>query len=314
MIQIKNLHLAFKSHHKLVRALRGINLTINEGERIGLVGESGSGKTVLMKAILALLPSYTTVIESGEIVFQGKNLLQLSDHAMQQIRGKEIGIIFQDPMTSLNPTLKIGTQIAESLRKSLRHARTDVAALLARVGIPNPDERIDDYPHTLSGGQRQRVMIAMALAQKPPILIADEPTTALDVTIQAQILDLFKTIEESKTTIFITHDLSLVAGFCDRVIVMYAGEIIEDAPTEELFKNPRHPYTQALLKSIPSLTQAQNKALEPIDGMPPDLSKPVIGCSFAPRCPFAMPICKTKSPPNVKGVRCWLYEEKCSTN
>ncbi len=246
IIEVKNLEISIGE----VRPVRDVSFVLYEGEKLGIVGESGCGKTMLMKSLLRLLPLHAT-IDSGEILMDGVNLASLSEKELQKIRGKEIGMIFQDPMTSLNPTKKIGIQIAEGY---LRHYPVSKKEALARaldlfklVGVPEPEFRLDQYPHHLSGGLRQRAMIALALAAHPRVLIADEPTTALDVTIQAQILDLLSTLQQGKSTLLITHDLSLVAAFCDRVLVMHVGEIVEDAPVHELFYHPKHPYTQRLL-------------------------------------------------------------------
>lgn len=312
LLEIKNLQVAIQSHEETIQAVRDVTLTLREGEKLGIVGESGSGKTVLMKAILQLLPA-TAQIESGSITYQGQDLLQLSEADLQTIRGKEIGMIFQDPMTSLNPTMKVGAQIIEGYRRhfpnvSKGDAKARALELLSQVGIPEPQLRIDQYPHVLSGGLRQRVLIALALAAMPRILIADEPTTALDVTVQAQILELLKQLQHDKTTILITHDLSLVATFCDRVAVMYAGQIVEEASVEELFINPKHPYTQRLLESIPRLHH-QGKLI-PIAGAPPNLAELKKGCPFCDRCTSAMNICREKTPPAFQKTRCWLYDPR----
>jgi ABC-type dipeptide/oligopeptide/nickel transport system ATPase component len=247
LLEIKDLRLSFLVHGEVSPALKGVSLKLFEGEKLGIVGQSGSGKSVLVKAIVNLLPPHTTVFEGGEIWYKGQNLVGLPEKKLRKIRGKEIGMIFQDPMTSLNPTLKIGAQIQEGLP---HHNRSTVVELLRSVGISDPEKRIDEYPHTLSGGMRQRAMIALALAGRPSLLIADEPTTALDVTVQAQILDLLHTVQAGKTTILISHDLSVVAEFCDRIVVMYNGEIVEEATAEDLFARPQHPYTQRLLQEL----------------------------------------------------------------
>lgn len=311
MIDIKNLHVSLTSHGVEFHALQGINLTLREGEKLGIVGESGCGKTLLMKSILGLLPPNST-ITSGEICYQSTNLCNLSEKQFQRIRGKEIGMIFQDPMTSLNPTLKIKDQIMEGLlhhfpNHTLKSAKERALQLLVQVGISSPELRLEQYPHLLSGGLRQRVLIAIALAAEPKVLIADEPTTALDVTVQAQIIDLLRHLQQNKSTLLITHDLSLVAAFCDRVAVMYAGQIVEEAPAVELFANPKHPYTRRLLQSIPRIDISQEQ-LHPIPGTPPDLSRSISGCPFCPRCAEAMPICQIQNPPFVHNTRCWLYE------
>jgi ABC-type dipeptide/oligopeptide/nickel transport system ATPase component len=266
ILEIKNLHLSFLSHGKKFPALRGVSFALHEKEKIGIVGGSGSGKSALVKAILKLHREENTLLEQGEIWYKGNDITHLSDKEMQKIRGKEIGMIFQDPMSSLNPTLKIGFQIAEGfLRHNPKATKKDATALafhlLQAVGISDPEMRLNSYPHMLSGGLRQRVMIAIALAASPSLLIADECTTALDVTIQAQILDLMKTLQEDKSTIFITHDLSIAASSCDRILVMHAGQIVEDAPAQDLFSKPQHPYTKRLLQAIPQLEDEEVSCL-----------------------------------------------------
>lgn len=314
LLTVRNLQVTFTLKKQNLTAVRGISFDLHEGEILGIVGESGSGKSVTAKALVHLLPPHSTVI-SGEALYGGQNLLALSEKELRNVRGKEIGMIFQDPMTSLNPTMKIGAQIAENY---LRHHRNETRAkarartleLLELVGIPHPEERIDEFPHTLSGGMRQRVMIALALAANPRIIIADEPTTALDVTIQAQILDLMRHIKEKLGTSFIliTHDLSVVAGFCDRVLVMYAGKIVEEASVDALFAKPSHPYTQGLLRAIPRLDMPADAPLTPIEGAPPSLMEIAPRCSFCPRCPYAMTICEEQDP-SLEGAEhrtaCW---------
>ena len=297
-------------HAKL---LRNVSFSLNEGERLGIVGESGSGKTLLARSIVKLLPSSITITH-GRVVYKDNILSEMSEKQLQSVRGKEIGMVFQDPLTFLNPTKPVGVQIAEGYRRHFPQstrleARNVALELLHEVGIPDPENRMEYYPHELSGGQRQRVLIAIALAAKPQLLIADEPTTALDVTVQAQIMDLLKNLQQKRSTILISHDISLVANFCDRVLVMYAGEIVEDAPIDELLKNPQHPYTQQLLKSIPSLSSSERLATIP--GSPPDLSKLILGCPFAPRCPHALDKCKLVAPPHHPRTRCWLKEPEC---
>ena len=316
LLQVTDLKVTFKT----LEAVRGVSFSIHEGEVLGIVGESGSGKSALAKALVKLHPAYYTEI-SGEALYQEKDLLSLSERELQSVRGKEIGMIFQDPMTSLNPTAIIEHQILEGYLRHFPHitkeqARAYVIELLHRVGIPEPELRMKHYPHMLSGGLRQRVMIAIALASKPKLLIADEPTTALDVTIQAQILDLLTSIQqETKTSILlITHDLSVVAAFCDRVLVMYAGKIVESATVEKLFNHPEHPYTQGLLRAIPRLDLPKERPLIPIIGSPPDLSFPQPGCSFCPRCPVAMNICAEKSPPHFENKSaCWRHDPRAPT-
>ncbi len=317
IIEVKDLQVSIQSQGEIIQAVRNINFTLYEGERLGIVGESGSGKTILMKSILQLLPE-TATIDKGEIWYQGNDLVRLSEKQLQKIRGKEIGMIFQDPMTSLNPTLKIGYQIAEGYLRhfpsvSKKEADDRALELLKQVGIPEPELRLQQYPHLLSGGIRQRAVIALALAAKPPVLIADEPTTALDVTVQAQILELLYHLQKNTSTLLITHDLSLVAAFCDRVLVMYAGQIVEEAEVGELFAHPQHPYTQRLLQSIPRI-DGKGQSLHPIAGSPPDLSLPLQGCAFCSRCTEAMNICRTDTPPLFElprsKARCWLLDPR----
>lgn len=303
LLQVRDLKTQFFTQQGVVQAVNGVSFDLKEGETLGIVGESGSGKSVTALSIMRLIPTPPGKIAGGEIIYKGRNLLTASKDEMRHIRGNEIAMIFQDPMTSLNPVLTIGRQIGESLRLHLGMTRTQARnrtiELLKTVGIPSARERIDQYPHQFSGGMRQRVMIAMALSCNPKLLIADEPTTALDVTIQAQILDLIRRLKAEFNTavIFITHDLGVVAGLCDRVIVMYAGHIEEEAPTVELYKDPRHPYTLGLLKSVPRLDEARKERLEPIPGMPPDLIDPLPGCPFYPRCTFREPYHKIEMPP-----------------
>jgi len=320
LLTVEDLHVSFKVQKKLLQAVRGISFTVHEQEILGIVGESGCGKSASVKALINLLPPYSTLI-SGSALYRGQNLISLSDTEMQKIRGKEIGMIFQDPMTSLNPTMKIGDQIVEGYllhhkSASRQETREYAIRLLELVGIPQASSRVDEYAHTLSGGMRQRVMIALALAPKPKLIIADEPTTALDVTIQAQILDLMKQIKDKTGTSFvlITHDMSVVAGYCDRVLVMYAGKVIERAPVEALFNRPSHPYTQGLLQSIPRLDMPAHHPLLPIQGSPPSLTEEIKGCAFCNRCTHVMPICKEKDPELEKLTpshfyACWRDDE-----
>jgi oligopeptide/dipeptide ABC transporter ATP-binding protein len=302
LLDVENLNVSFQAQGQRLHAVRGIDFSLYEGETLGIVGESGCGKSATAKALLKLIPPHTASI-TGQVLYEGKNLAAYSEKQMRTIRGKEIGMIFQDPMTSLNPTTKIGKQIVEGYLRHFPHvsfkkAWEEALEMLRLVGIPDPEERMHTYPHTLSGGMRQRVMIALALSCKPKLLLADEPTTALDVTIQAQILDLMKEIQKKTQTslILITHDLSVVAHFCDRVIVMYAGKIVESATVDQLFSHPRHPYTQRLLAAIPRLDQPKGSPLHPIEGSPPNLSLPLPGCSFCARCPYAMNICTAECP------------------
>jgi oligopeptide transport system ATP-binding protein len=320
VLTVKDLHVSFYANSQQIHAVRGVSFDLYKGERLGIVGESGSGKSVLVKTLMRLLPLNTSTISQGSVLYNNQDLTKLSEKMMQNIRGKKIGMIFQDPMTSLNPTLRIGYQIAEGFRAhhpnaSYREARAHVLELIQKVGIAEPLKRFEEYPHTLSGGLRQRVMIAIALASQPEILIADEPTTALDVTIQAQILALIKQIQTDKSLILITHDLSVIAGFCDRVLVMYGGKIVEEALVGQLFSDPKHPYTQKLLQSIPRLDDIKAGALKSIEGSPPDPTQPILGCPFTSRCPQAMNICPVKAPPYFPHLphhqsACWLHDPR----
>ncbi|WP_027088100.1 ABC transporter ATP-binding protein [Cohnella panacarvi] len=317
ILDVKNLSVSFHVYGGEVQAIRDVSFDVKEGEAVAIVGESGSGKSVTAQTIMRLIQTPPGKIKAGEVLLDGQDLLKLSEKEMQKVRGNKIGMIFQDPMTSLNPTMTVGKQIMEGLiqHQSLSKgaAKTRAIELLKMVGIPNPETRISQYPHQFSGGMRQRVMIAIALACNPSLLIADEPTTALDVTIQAQILQLMKDLQqETKTSIIlITHDLGIVADICDRVIVMYAGQIVETGTKHDIFHNPKHPYTQGLLKSLPRLDQDKNEPLVPIFGSPPDLIKPPQGCGFCARCDEAMHICETESPEttvlsDTHALRCWL--------
>lgn len=302
LLDVKNLEISFTIHQRKVHAVRNISFFLRQGERLGIVGESGCGKSATAKALVKLLPSHSCTLQ-GEIWFDEKNLMPYSEKMMRSVRGKEISMIFQDPMTSLNPTLKIGSQIAEGYRRhnpeaSHQEVEQSSKEMLELVGISEPEQVLRSYPHTLSGGMRQRVMIAIALVCKPKLLLADEPTTSLDVTIQAQILELMQTLQKKTDTsiILITHDLSVVAGFCDRVLVMYAGQIVEDASVHELFENPQHPYTRRLLQSLPRLNMPKDHPLIPIEGRPPDLLSVPSGCPFWTRCVEAMHVCRLKNP------------------
>ena len=295
-----------------VRAVDDVSLCINAGETVGLVGESGCGKTMTAHSIMRLIPSPPAAIEGGKISFQGSDLLALSEDEMRALRGRRIAMVFQDPMTFLNPVLRIGAQIAEAAAEDTKESA--IIALLQSVGIPYPERVIKQYPHELSGGMRQRVLIAIAIVNSPPLLIADEPTTALDVTVQTQILSLLKSIRERKGTalLLITHDLGIVAEMCDRVYVMYAGKIVETADVFSLFEDALHPYTQGLLKSALSIAEF-SPTLTTIEGSVPDLSNPPAGCRFHPRCPRVMDLCKEKEPPlnELKPghlASCWLYK------
>ena len=318
ILEVKNLSVSFNTYAGEVKALRDINFSVKKGETLAIVGESGSGKSVTVQTIMRLIPTPPGEIKSGEILFDGVDLLKLSDKEMRKYRGGRIGMIFQDPMTSLNPVIKVGKQIMEGIlihkKVSKAEAKEMAIDMLRKVGIPKPEERFDQYPHQFSGGMRQRVVIAIALACEPDLLICDEPTTALDVTIQAQILELINDLKKSLNiaVILITHDLGVVAETADRVVVMYAGEKLEEAPVRELFKNPKHPYTWGLLKSLPRLDMDSNTELFSIDGTPPDLLDPPKGDPFAARSEFSLKIEYEKKPPMVSlpndhYVKSWLY-------
>ncbi len=318
LLDIKGLKTSFFTHLGEVQAVRGIDYYLDKGEALGIVGESGSGKSVSSMSIMGLL-QHPGKVKEGEITFKGEKLLEKTNKEMMNVRGNEIAMIFQDPMTSLNPVYTIGNQIIEVIREhqkvDKKEARKRAIEMLRLVGIPAPEKRIDNYPHEFSGGMRQRAMIAIALACKPDLLIADEPTTALDVTIQAQILKLMKELKDKVNTsiILITHDLGVVADVCSRVVVMYGGLIMEEGKVEDIFYDPKHPYTVGLLKSVPNLEVKER--LVPIDGTPPDLLHPPKGCPFAARCEHAMNICLEEQPKYYsakKGHRamCWLMDEE----
>jgi oligopeptide transport system ATP-binding protein len=302
LLEVQGLKTYFKVKAGRVRAVDGVTFGVKPGEKVGVVGESGCGKSVTALSIMRLLPRPAGEIAGGGVMFEGEDLLDLPEREMRKVRGGKIGMIFQDPLTCLNPTMTVGNQIGEALRIHLKldkdEANKRALALLEQVGIPAAAERINSYPHQFSGGMRQRVMIAIALACNPKLLIADEPTTALDVTVQAQILELIDGVcsDFGTAVILITHDLGVVAGMTDRVVVMYAGKVMETAPTDELFANPRHPYTLGLLASIPRLDEERHSQLKTIEGSPPDLIKPPPGCPFMPRCAFARAICRTMPP------------------
>ena len=320
LLEVSNLSVRFYTHQGVVHAVNGISLSVSEGEVVGIVGESGSGKSVSMLSVLRLIPDPPGRIESGEVVFNGRDLLKLNEQQMEQVRGAEIAMIFQDPLTSLNPTLTVGRQIGEALRlhqgMDRRRADERAAELLSLVGIPKARERLGDYPHQFSGGMRQRVMIAMALSCSPKLLIADEPTTALDVTVQAQIVELVRRLREQlgMSLLWITHDLGMVARLAYRVIVMYAGYIVEEAPVDDLFATPHHPYTAGLLASLPRLNRSSDGKLFSIPGQPPDLLKMSPGCPFEPRCAYQTERCQRENPvlapvaglaPHGGSVACW---------
>ncbi|WP_300408521.1 ABC transporter ATP-binding protein [Lagierella sp.] len=321
VIDVKDLHVSFNTYAGEVKAVRGINFDIYEGETLAIVGESGSGKTVAAKAILQILPKQSAEIKEGSsIKYLDEEVLEMTKKRVREYQGSDVAMIFQDPMTSLNPTTKIGKQIAESLELHTKMSKDEIKKetirLLELVNIPNPEDRVHQYPHELSGGMRQRVMIAIALACNPRVILADEPTTALDVTIQAQIIDLLRELKEKKNTatVLITHDLGVVADFADRIQVMYAGEIMETGTVREIFGNGQHPYTWALLLSVPRLDSKDKETLYALGGTPPDLLLDIPGCPFAPRCDYAMEICKEQKPPvhkfsDTHCSKCWLHHE-----
>lgn len=319
LLEVDNLRTSFYTDDGEVKAVDGVSFKLPKGKTLGIVGESGSGKSITALSILRLLASNGKII-GGEVKFKGENLIDYSDNQMRSIRGNAISMIFQEPMTSLNPVFTVGQQIGESLIKhkmmSKRDAHEKSVDLLKLVGIPSPEARVKNYPYELSGGMRQRVMIAMALACDPEMLIADEPTTALDVTIQAQILGLIKELQHrlGMSVIFITHDLGVVAETCDYVAVMYAGQVVEYTDVYSLFREPRHPYTIGLLNSLPRHDVDQDK-LEPIHGNVPNVNDMPVGCRFAPRCPAATDLCRAELPELMKDndgndVRCWIYSDK----
>jgi oligopeptide transport system ATP-binding protein len=308
LLEVKDLRTYFETEDGVVKAVDGISFELKRGDTLGIVGESGSGKSVANLSLMRLIPEPPGKIVSGEILFGGRDVLKLSPREVRDIRGKQIAMIFQDPMTTLNPFMRISKQLMEVTQTHLGHsreqARTHAIKMLEQVGIPDARERADSYPHEFSGGMRQRVMIAMALSCRPELLIADEPTTALDVTIQAQILELIKRLkaETGASVILITHDLGVVAGMTDHIIVMYAGKVFEQAPTGELFARPGNPYTRGLLRSVPD-PAAEQGSLYQIPGLPPDLARLPPGCPFAPRCERAEDICRNEFPPFVQLTR-----------
>ncbi|WP_370829989.1 ABC transporter ATP-binding protein [Clostridium sp.] len=316
LLEIKNLKTSFKTHIGDVQSVRGVSFHLDKGEALGVVGESGCGKSVTMMTIMRLLGG-NAKIEAENITFDDKDITKPTEKLMQTIRGNDMSMIFQDPMTSLNPLFTVGDQLTEHLIKhkkiSKKEAKEKAIKMLDMVGIPSPEKRLKQYPHEFSGGMRQRVMIAMSLICEPKLIIADEPTTALDVTIQAQILDLMKDLKEKLDTsiILITHDLGVVADLCSRINVMYGGLIVEEGTTEDIFYRGKHPYTWGLLRSVPNPKSELKEKLIPIEGQPPDLLKPPVGCPFTARCDYAMKICKEKQPPLFEiseGHRaaCWL--------
>ena len=317
LLSVRDLKTSFFTHVGEVKAVRGISFDVNEGEVLGIVGESGSGKSVTSLSIMGLL-QYPGRVVDGEILLNGEDILTYGKNQMRRVRGKEIAMIFQDPMTSLNPVYTIGNQIMEMIleheKVSRREARARAIEMLKLVGIPAAEKRIDSYPHEFSGGMRQRVMIALALSCNPKLLIADEPTTALDVTIQAQILNLIKKLNRQfgMTTMLITHDLGVVATVCDKVAVMYGGLIMEYGTADEIFYHPRHPYTMGLLGSIPHVDGGEKRRLIPIDGTPPDLINPPKGCPFSTRCKYCMNVCTREQPPyfaeDKHRTMCWMLD------
>ncbi|UWU25414.1 ABC transporter ATP-binding protein (plasmid) [Rhizobium sp. CB3060] len=320
LLDVRNLETHFFGEDGITQALGGVSFQIMKGETLGVVGESGCGKSVTALSILRLLPKLTARTVGGEIRFHGQDLLKLSEQEMRKIRGGKIAMIFQDPMTSLNPVYTVGRQIAEAVQIHTGVSRSNAMAkaeeMLGFVRIADPERRVSNYPYEMSGGMRQRVMIAMALACSPELLIADEPTTALDVTIQAQILRLIVDLKERTGTavMFITHDLGVVAETCQRVIVMYAGRIVEQSSVADLFARPMHPYTKALMRSVPDRRRGRQSRLPEIPGIVPNLREPIVGCSFAPRCPFAIDICREKTPvlrdiEAGHSAACWRSEE-----
>ncbi len=322
VLSVRGLRTHFVTPERTVKAVDGLSYDLHEAKTLAIVGESGSGKSVHALSILGLLPMPPAKIVAGEILFRGEDLLTMKPGELRAIRGNRVAMIFQEPMTSLNPVLRVGEQIAEAIilhqKKTKPEAWAKAVDLLKKVGIPHPEERVHDFPHQFSGGMRQRAMIAIALSCEPDVLIADEPTTALDVTIQAQILELMKDLQREyrMAIILITHNIGVVAEMADDVVVMYAGRPVEHSPVGELFKNPKHPYTKGLLNSVPSI-YVRKERLEAIAGQPPDLTGGFVGCPFAPRCPSVLDRCRTDDPPqfHMQAARmsnCWLVEGESS--
>jgi oligopeptide/dipeptide ABC transporter ATP-binding protein len=320
LLDVRNLKTYFYTATGIVRAVEGMTYTVRAGETVALVGESGCGKSVSALSVMRLVSAPAGRIVGGQVLFQGRDLLALDEESMRHIRGREIAMIFQEPMTSLNPVLSIGRQLTEPLEIHLgvspAQARQQAADLLVTVGIPDPERRLTQYPHQFSGGMRQRMMIAMALACNPALVLADEPTTALDVTIQAQILELMKDLSHQRgiAVVLITHNLGVVARYADRVNVMYAGKLVEQGSARDVYSNPRHPYTIGLLRSVPRLDEPRKAILRPIGGQPPDLMHLPPGCAFAPRCPYAVARCQTEVPPLMPVAAdhlsaCWVADE-----
>lgn len=325
LLEVRDLRVRFRSDRTIIHAVNGITYNLDEGGSLAIVGESGSGKSVGMLAIMGLIPNPPGWVESGEAIFNGKDLLKMSEADLRKIRGKEIAMVFQDPMTSLNPVLPVGLQLTEAIQSHLGMTREQAVEraieMLRLVGLPNPAQRIKDFPFQFSGGQRQRIMIAMALSCNPSLLIADEPTTALDVTIQAQIVELVRELQQKMgmAIIWISHNLGLVAGVVENVIVMYSGFIVEQAPVDDLYERPLHPYTLGLLHAVPKLDQQNQERLASIEGMPPDLRKPIVGCPFAPRCPYRQEKCEQEIPPlfetgENRRSACWRWQELTRIN
>jgi oligopeptide/dipeptide ABC transporter ATP-binding protein len=321
LLEVEDLKVSFRVSSGEIHALRGVSFHVNSGETLAVVGESGCGKSVTAQAIMGMIPSPHGRVKEGRILFKGQDLTKFNKKEFRSIRGSEIGMVFQDPMTSLNPTMKVGSQIDEVLIKnqklSKKVAKQKTIELLKLVGISDASSRYSQYPHEFSGGMRQRVVIAIALACNPELIIADEPTTALDVTIQAQILELLKKLQKERNTsiMLITHDLGVVAEVADRVAVMYAGVVVESGRVEEIFESPKHPYTWGLLNSIPKIESSERERLIPIEGSPPDLFNPPKGCPFAARCPFTMEVC-LEHMPGIEEIsehhqaRCWLNDPR----
>jgi oligopeptide/dipeptide ABC transporter ATP-binding protein len=316
LLQIEDLHTQFFTSRGVVHAVDGVSLHIDAGETLGVVGESGCGKTITALSVLRLVPDPGRIV-SGRILFRGEDVTKMDDEAIREFRGNDVSMIFQDPMTSLNPVTRIGPQIEEAMtahnRFTPEQAKVRVIELLKRVRVPAAERRVNDFPHQFSGGMRQRAMIAMGLANEPALLIADEPTTALDVTVQAQIISLMKQLNRELGTamMLITHNMALVASLCQRVVVMYAGRIVEEGPVDQIFKSPQHPYTWSLLRSVPRVDEARKDRLVSIRGLPPDLVHSPPGCKFHPRCPFVIPHCIEEEPPLAEVgpnqvARCWV--------
>lgn len=323
ILEVRDLVVSFDTFQGSVQAVRGVSWYLNKKETIAIVGESGCGKTVTIQTVIGLNPRKNGSVKNGEVRFEGKNLLDLTPKQMRQVQGNQLSIIFQDPFTFLNPTMTVGEQIMEPYlqhhKVSRREARQKAVEILKLISLPSPEENMKRYPHQLSGGMRQRIMIAMALICNPRVVFADEPTTALDVTIQAQIIELMNSLKEKIDTsiVLITHDMGVVANMADRIYVMYAGQIAEHGDSDTIFHHPKHPYTWGLLNSVPRLDQRVNDDLYSIPGTPPDLIAPPKGCAFAARCPYAMNICKNSPPPRIDFeekehyASCWLNHPEC---